>query len=305
MRSSDDLAGTTQRSPTFDMAELGPPRPAWQRLLRRIDLPVQLGRIAVVSILLYLWHSKFFFNGISIFGIEIIPKLKRLFYATPGEVWDYLSGLPGDDLFWKNLKVTLHEAVLGFTFGGSLGLIAGLILGRFRRLAKVFSPLLTLANAAPKIALGPVLIVWYGVDIGSKVALATLIVFFIVQVPVQAAASLVDPDLDTVATTMGANEFQKFRKVIMPGILPAIFGALRLGSVYAVLSVVFGEFLASRRGLGQELLKNSSSFNMGAVFGLLFVLSLLALAFNALIGLLERRFMRWNDKSGQGTVLSL
>lgn len=135
--------------------------------------------------------------------------------------------------------------------------------------------------------------------------LAALVVFFIVQVPTTSAVALTDPDLDTVATTLGANETQRFLKVYLPGVLAAVFGALRLGAVYAVLAVVFGEFLAARRGIGQRLVAATNQFNMDDAFALIIVLALLALAINGGIGLAERRLLRWQTSGAKAAVVSL
>ena len=201
--------------------------------------------------------------------------------------------------------MTLQEAIYGFVIGSTLGFTVGLLLGSFRRAAKVMSPFLIFANAVPKIALAPILILWYGVDIASKVALATIIVFFIVQIPVQAAVAGVDPDLDVVATSMGATQFQKFRFVVIPGILGPLFGSLRLSSIYSILAVVLGEFIVSKRGLGQRLLYETNNFGMGKAIGLITILAGLALIFNAIIGMMERRFLRWQDTEARGKVVSL
>ena len=308
MRSSDVLTDepTAATDDRFDMRALGPPVPGWRRFFQRVDLPVQLGRIAVLALILWAWGSGLIFGGIGFLGVEIVPEINDIFTAGPRGVWDFLTNVVTDDLFWDDLLVTLQEAVLGFAYGSSAGLIAGLLLGRFDRLAKVFGPFLIFANATPKIALAPILILWYGVDIGSKIALATIIVFFIVQIPTQAAVGLVDPDLDTVATAMGASHLQRFRMVILPGILPAVFGALRLAAIISILSVVFGEFLASKRGLGQRLLTASNQFDMEAAFGLMIVLAIIALILNGVIGLIERRLLRWRQSTQtQAAVASL
>ena len=195
--------------------------------------------------------------------------------------------------------------VMRLVLGSGLGFLVGLLLGSFKTVAKVLSPFLIFTNAVPKIALAPILILWYGVDIASKVALATIIVFFIVQIPVQAAVSGVDPDLDVVATSMGATQFQKFRFVVIPGILGPLFGALRLSSIYSILAVVLGEFIVSKRGLGQRLLYETNNFGMGKAIALITILAGLALVFNAIIGMMERKFLRWQDTEARGKVVSL
>ncbi|MCH1512278.1 MAG: ABC transporter permease [Acidimicrobiales bacterium] len=288
----------------FDVSAL-PLETTSQKVIRRIDFPVQIARIAILAFIIWIWQSRTIFAGFNLFGIDFLPEIIPLFQGVPTEAWDYIAKVWDDKLFWQDFWVTLQEALLGFTYGALSGFIIGMVLGRFKKAKKVFSPFLIFTNAVPKIALAPILILWYGVDIGSKVALATIIVFFIVQIPVMAAVGGVDPDLDTVASSMGASQLQKFRLVVLPSILGPLFGALRLASVYAILSVVFGEFLASKRGLGQRLLYQVNNFGMGAAIALMSILAFLALFFNAGIGIMERKFLRWQDDSTRGNVVSL
>jgi len=301
MTDEQKLDGESKR---FDMASL-PVETTSQRVIRKIDIPVQLMRIVILVSFIWIWQSRIIFAGFNVLGFDVLPEIIPLFQGVPSEAWDYITKVWDESLFWKDFWVTLQEALLGFLYGSLSGFLVGMTLGRFKRAKKVFSPFLIFTNAVPKIALAPILILWYGVDIGSKVALATIIVFFIVQIPVMAAVSGVDPDLDTVASSMGATQLQKFRLVVLPSILGPLFGALRLASIYAILSVVFGEFLASKRGLGQRLLYQVNNFGMGAAIALMSILAFLALFFNAGIGFMERKFLRWQDDSTKGNVVSL
>ena len=275
--------------------------------IRQLDIPTQLLRLLVLVAGFLVWQYELIFKGvpITVFGFEPLPEINPIFYAVPTDVWKYLADYYHNLMFWKDLWVTLQEAIWGFVIGGSTGFIVGIVLGYFIRLQKIFGPFLVFANAVPKIAFAPILILWYGVDMGSKIALATIIVFFIVQMPTTAAVGLVDPDLNMLATTMGANKSQLFKKVVIPGIMPAVFGALRLAAIYAMLSVVFGEFIASKRGLGQRLLVSTNMFNMADAFALMLVLEVVALALNGVIGLAERRVLKWQTTRRGGQVISL
>jgi NitT/TauT family transport system permease protein len=279
MNSSD-----LQPAPAAAQADIGGPArrtTAWQRITA-VDPGVQLARVAILVAALALWTL----------AVDRGWVL-RIYAATPRQTWDQLVHLLGTGSFWSNLALTLQETLAGWVIGSALGLVTGLILGRWQRGAKVMDPYLTFMNATPKIALAPFFILWFGIGANSKIVLAAMIVFFIVQVPTQAAVALVLPDLELVVTTMGATELQKFRKVVLPGIMPSVFGALRLGAVYALLAVVLGEFIAAQRGLGQSLITATNQFNMATAFALLIVLAVLAVGINSLIGLVERRLLRW------------
>lgn len=288
-------ASNADSSPTaeFPSKPTSPLARRVRRVVRRVDLRVQLGRVAVLALFLGIWA----------FGIER-EWVRPLYSATPGAVATGMAELATESEFWRDLVVTLREALGGWAIGSSVGLVTGLILGYWERLAKVMAPFLTLGNAAPKVAFAPVLVLWFGIGESSKVVLAAVIVYFIVQVSTQSAVAMVDPDLQKVVTTMGAKEWQRFQKVILPGTLSAVFGALRLSAVYSILGVVLAEFIASRQGLGQRLISATNRFDLETAFSIIVVLALLALALNGVIGLAERRFLGWRESGRKGDVVA-
>ena len=267
------------------------PRVPLSRRIKSIDKVVVVGWVVVFVALIGLWQLAVTQGWIN-----------RLYAATPRETGKRLLDLLTSSTFYDNAGVTLSETAGGWLLGSSFGLLAGLVLGRWRRLSAVFDPYLTFANATPKIALAPFFILWFGVDQESKIVLAATIVFFIVQVPVQSAVSTVQPDLELVATTMGATELQKFAKVVLPGIMAPLFGALRLALVYSLLAVVLGEFIAARKGLGQQLISSSNQFDMATAFAVMIVLAFIAVIINSGLGAIERYFLRWQSASSGKTV---
>jgi NitT/TauT family transport system permease protein len=281
-------------APRFDISTLPPAPNRWQRVIKRIDPPVQLARLAVLVLILALWH----------YAVEQ-EWINRIFTATPKETWDGFIDIVQTKLFWQDLVVTLREAVIGFVIGGALGLLVGLLAGRYQRIGKVFMPFLTFANALPKIALAPILLLWFGVGESSKIVLAAIVVFFIVEVPTQAAVGLIDPDLNVVVESLSASEYQKFKKIVLPGILAPVFGALRLALIFSLLSVVFAEILSARRGLGLRLITAKNNFDIGVMFSYTIVLAVIALVLNGLIGMIERRALRWQAEGGGGSVISI
>lgn len=291
-----------------EVEALIPHESIWSYRLRQLDIPVQLLRIGILVGVWALWHYDVVWNGweaFSVAGIQPFPNVPETFRASPGETWEYLTEIYHEKLFWQDLWVTVKEALFGFAIGSILGLLVGIVLGRFRRAAKTFGPFIVIVNAMPKIAFLPLILIVYGVGESSKVVLAVLIVFFIVQVPTQAAVALVDPDLDMVARTMGASQRQLFTKVTLPGITPAVFGALRLSAVISVLAVVFGEIFSARRGLGQRLITAANQLNYGDLFAIVFILALIALIMNGIIGFSERNALRWQANQQGGQVISL
>tara|TARA_B110000014_G_scaffold262954_1_gene258269 strand:+ start:1007 stop:1966 length:960 start_codon:yes stop_codon:yes gene_type:complete len=280
----------------------------WSYRLRKFDPGVQLGRLALILGFWWLWWSETIWDGwdsLSIFGIQPFPNVSTVFRASPGATWDYLVEFLPESLFWQDAYVTMKEAMIAFVIASILGVVAGIVLGNFRRVAKIFGPFIILINAMPKIAFLPLILVVYGVGEMSKVVLAVIIAFFIVQVPTQAAVSLVDPDLITVARTMGASNNQIFRMVTIPAISPAILGAMRLAAIMSVQATVFGEIFASKRGLGQRLITSANMLDYNGLFAIVFILAVFALIVNGLIGLAEKRILRWQVGQQSTQVVSL
>ena len=303
-RSSETAPAITQDEVRAMMTE----ESIWSYRLRKFDPGVQLGRLALILGFWWLWWSETIWDGwdaISIFGIQPFPNVNEVFRASPGATWDYLVEFLPESLFWQDAYVTMKEAMIAFVIASILGVVAGIVLGNFRRVAKIFGPFIILINAMPKIAFLPLILVVYGVGEMSKVVLAVIIAFFIVQVPTQAAVSLVDPDLITVARTMGASNNQIFRMVTIPAIGPAILGAMRLAAIMSVQATVFGEIFASKRGLGQRLITSANMLDYNGLFAIVFILAVFALIVNGLIGLAEKRILRWQVGQQSTQVVSL
>ena len=303
-RSSEGAPAITQDEVRAMMTE----ESIWSYRLRKFDPGVQLGRLALILGFWWLWWSETIWDGwdsLSIFGIQPFPNVSTVFRASPGATWDYLVEFLPESLFWQDAYVTMKEAMIAFVIASILGVVAGIVLGNFRRVAKIFGPFIILINAMPKIAFLPLILVVYGVGEMSKVVLAVIIAFFIVQVPTQAAVSLVDPDLITVARTMGASNNQIFRMVTIPAIGPAILGAMRLAAIMSVQATVFGEIFASKRGLGQRLITSANMLDYNGLFAIVFILAVFALIVNGLIGLAEKRILRWQVGQQSTQVVSL
>lgn len=261
---------------------------------RPADVPVQLSRILVLAAFFGLWYL-----------IIYLELVRPLYMPSPVAVLRRFPAMLQEAGFWRDMLVTMRQALSGWVIGSSLGAVVGLTLGYWNRAARVMSPYLTLANATPKVAFAPLIILWFGIGETSKVVLAAVIVFFIVQVPTQAAVALVDQNLEKLATVLGATQLQQFTKVILPATMAAVLGALRLSAVYAVLGVVLGEFIASREGLGRRLITATNSFDVSTGFATLLVLALLALGLNGAIGVVERRALAWRSAGTSRPVTML
>jgi NitT/TauT family transport system permease protein len=160
-------------------------------------------------------------------------------------------------------------------------------------LERAFNPYLTLLNAMPRIALAPLFLLWFGLGIGSKIALGFSLVFFIVLSATVAGMRGVDSDHLVLSRAIGASPTQMFFKVTLPSAVPVIFSGLRLALIFSLLGVVGAELIAAERGLGQTLAYLQSTFNTNGVMAILFLLAVIGLALTAGMNWLERHLLAW------------
>jgi NitT/TauT family transport system permease protein len=185
---------------------------------------------------------------------------------------------------------------LGLTIGASSGILSGLLLAEVPTFRAAVRPIITLLNALPRPALAPIFLVWFGLGIGSKVAVSVSIVYFLLLINTLAGVDGVDSDRLMLAKTLRMSRVQRFRYLQLPTASPSIIAGLRLGAVYSVLGAVVAEMVASTDGLGLLLVRAANQFDIAGSFAILFVLALLAYALDWVVGLIERR-LSWAVRS--------
>jgi NitT/TauT family transport system permease protein len=174
-----------------------------------------------------------------------------------------------------------------------LGAVLGIWLGVSPFVSRLLNPYLYALNALPKVALAPLFVLWFGLGIDSKIALAAALVLFLVFLNTFAGVRQVDQDLIDAARLMKATRTQIIRKVIVPSALSWLFVGLRVAVPYALIGAVIGEMIASNRGLGYLVQFSGAQFDTAGVFAVLIVIALLAMALNFVVDIVERRLERW------------
>ena len=212
---------------------------------------------------------------------------------SPGQVFSFLVDSSASGELWRNTAATMEAVCLAFGMASIVGVVLGVTLGLLRGVERVLTPFFDAANAMPRIALAPVFIVWLGIGIGAKVALAFSIVVFIVVSAAQAGVRSADPEILRMSAVFGITKPQLFYRVLLPVAVPSIFSGLRLGLVYALLGVVGSEIIASQIGLGQLISVYSGEFRLDAVYGILIVLAIIASILNMVAAAAERWLLRW------------
>jgi NitT/TauT family transport system permease protein len=197
-----------------------------------------------------------------------------------------------DGTMWPHFATTLVEVLLGFAIGAALALVAGVVLARSRLAERLLSPYLVAAQATPILALAPLIALWFGTGLPSKLVITTLIVFFPVAVATMVGLRSVDPRLIEMARAFRATNAQVVRRVEVPAALPAILGGMRVGITLAVIGAIIAEWAGGDRGLGVLInVARGSLFDIPLMFATLATLALLGVTLYLVMVLLERRLV--------------
>lgn len=228
--------------------------------------------------------------------------IKEIYVSKPSAVVERLYELFVSGEIYPHLWITGQELVLGYFIGVAGGVFGGYALGRSPQLARIFEPYVMAFYGIPKIALAPLFIIWFGIGIGSKVALASIMVFFLVFYNVFAGVRSVDRELVNLTLVMGANQRQLTYHVFLPAAAPFVMLGMRLAIPYSVIGVIVGEFTSSIQGLGLFIHEASSTYDPAGVFaGIVILLGFVTTA-NIVAGAIERRLLRWRTLSGSGPI---
>ena len=200
---------------------------------------------------------------------------------------------------YRHLAVTLVETLLAFGIGALLGLAGGLWLALAPVASAILEPYVKAANAMPRIILAPIFAVWFGLGIGSKVALGVTLVFFIVFFNVYQGVKEVSPVVLANARMLGANRRQLLRHVYLPSATSWVFSSLHTSVGLAFVGAVVGEYLGSSQGVGYLILQAEGTFDIDTVMAGILVLTAFALVLDAAVGRIERHLMKWQPRSGE------
>ena len=198
----------------------------------------------------------------------------------------------GHELAYHTL-VTVYETLAGFAIGTVLGVAIAGMLWWWDFLSDVSEPYIVVLNATPKIALGPIFIVWLGASMSAVIALAVSISLFVTVLAVFSAFKQVDREKLILITALGATKWQRFRKVVFPSAVPTIVSTLKVNIGLSLIGTIVGEFLAANSGLGSLIVYGQNIFDMSLVMTSLVILTVIAGLMYYGIVVLERYFVRW------------
>jgi NitT/TauT family transport system permease protein len=264
-------------------------------------MKVRLAQLALLALLLGAWMvltdprvPAFYFDN---------PDKAAFFFGEPAKVAARLADWFVSGEIYPHLGVTLLETLLAFLIGTVGGVALGLWLGLARTAAAVLDPYVKALNAMPRVILAPIFMVWFGLGMGSKVALGFTLVFFIVFFNVYQAVREVSPTVLANARMLGASRGQLLRHVYMPSALSWVFAGLHNSVGLAFVGAVVGEYLGSAEGVGYLIHQAEGVFDINTVIAGIVLLTVFALVLDGVVGWIEARLMAWQPGAGDSGQL--
>jgi NitT/TauT family transport system permease protein len=234
---------------------------------------------------LLLWQAIVWFADLPAF---ILP--------APAQVWERFQQTVSDGSLLRHLVVTLQELLGGLLLGVAAASLLGYLLAKSRRLERVLSPYVVASQSVPIVAIAPLLIIWFGPGIFSKVLICALIVFFPVLINTIVGLRGVPQDLRDLMRSLRASRWQTFRLLELPAAMPVFLGGLRIGATLSVIGALVGEFVGADRGLGFLINVGRGEYDTALVFVAVFALVAMALALYGLVVLIETRLLWWQRR---------
>jgi len=243
-------------------------------------------RLVLIGLVLALWEAAVTYFAVPKF---ILPPPSQVFYGL-------YNGF-GSGLYLDHLQVTLVETFMGFALGCCLAFVFGTMVALSRSLEYFFYPFIVMFQAMPKVALAPIIIVWFGLGLTSKVVNAALVAFFPLMVNTIVGLKSAEEDRVSLMRSLAANKWQIFWMLQLPNAMPYIFAGLEIAMIFALIGAIVGEFVGAEKGLGMLIQSMNFTMDVAGQFSVLLTLSFLGLVLNGMVGFLRRRILFWDAAS--------
>ena len=254
---------------------------AYLRALRRRERLVTFLRIALLAGFILVWE-----------GAARLGLINTFVFSSPSRIFGTLRRLAASGELFLHIGVTMLETVLGFTVGTLLGTAAAAAMWWSPTLCRVLDPYMVVLNALPKIALGPILIVWFGSGAEAIVVMALLVSTVVTTMTVLTGFLEISGEKHLLMRTLGATRLQTFTKVVLPASVPTVISALKLSVGMSWVGVIVGEYLVSRAGLGYLIVYGGQVFKLDLVMASVAVLCVLAALMYYAVAAIEKRLLR-------------
>jgi NitT/TauT family transport system permease protein len=252
----------------------------------RMMLRDKAGQIAGLIVFLAVWEG-----SLRLFDVAqyILP--------TPLEIIARIAADAASGLIFSHLLVTVLETVFGFLLAAVLGIGLGCALGLSPRFERIVYPYILALQTIPKVAVAPLMIIWVGYGMQSKILTAGLIAFFPILVNVVVGLKTVEPRMLLLMRALKAGHLQTFVKVRLPSMLPYLFAGLETAVIFAVIGAIVGEFIGASQGLGSLIIQRQASIDVPGVFSVLFYLSAVGIVFDFALRGIAHRYAFWSHRA--------
>ncbi|WHA44022.1 ABC transporter permease [Agrobacterium larrymoorei] len=221
------------------------------------------------------------------------------FFPAPVDIVKQVITWVTDTGFYRHVSITLTETVLGYIIGTGLGVAAGVWLGLSRSAARILDPFIKGLNAIPRVVLAPIFVLWLGLGLWSKVALAVTLVFFVTFFNAMQGVREVNPVVLSNARILGAKRSDLLRHVYFPAAASWILSSLRTSVGFAVVGAIIGEYLGSSAGLGYLIAQAEGNFDAVGVFAGIFILAIFVLLIDLLLDFVEKHLIKWRPNTAE------
>jgi NitT/TauT family transport system permease protein len=274
-------------------------------VLSDVEPQTRLGPQSVPSRRLDRGYERFMTGGTAVVAMLLIWELiarsglvDPLLISSPSAVARAGYTLLTDGGFWNDLKVSATEFLIGYGFAAAVGIPLGIATGWYRRLSYLLAPFIDTLNAVPRVTLLPLIVIWFGIGIWSKVVVVFLGAVIPIAISAHSGVKTNEARYLKVARSFGASEFKILSSIILPGTVPFIFTGLKYGSGRALLGVVAGELYAATAGVGFVIGNAGNNLRTDVLFFGVLLFTAAGLTSVAVLDWFERRFETWRPKVG-------
>lgn len=226
----------------------------------------------------------------------VLPAPEAVLHA----LWSGLAVSPTDKVgYYLPLWSTLSNAAAGFAIGSGLGLLLGSLMAESRTIEKLLMPYAFALQSLPKVAIAPLIVIWFGFGDGSKIAVAALLAFFPLLINSFTGLRAIEPERIDLMRSLSATRFETYRLVKLPAAAPYIFAGLDMAVVYALLGTIVAEFLGAQSGMGVTITQAQAVSDVAGVFAALLILGALGIALHGIVHRVEHRIVHWGRRGKQ------
>lgn len=218
--------------------------------------------------------------------------ISSFLFSSPSKVWETILGLLSTGEIWKHIFTTLYETLLSFTIGISVGFILAIFLYELPLVSKIVDPFLTMLNSLPKVALGPMIIIWVGANRNSIIFMALLINLIISIMNIYNGFLGTDPNKIKLLKSFGATKKQILWYLVIPESKRTILSSLKINISMTLIGVIMGEFLVSKQGIGYLIIYGTQVFHLSLVMTGIFLLIIISFVLYQIIALLEKKLTK-------------